>query len=161
MYRIWHCRNICAQKLNGKKNHLKGTCHRIVWALDNIHVWIDYLQEYIVDYYIRWVRIGASRTGLENFKTVYEGCRTGPPGYIGRRNRFLGSLNFKGAQAWDIRLRVFYINQTCMDRWLGTRTKNPKLGWFRPENRHFVLFSALGYSAMKISVLVAVLNQPD
>ncbi len=22
---------------------------------------------------------------------------------------------------------------------LGTRPKNPKLGWFRPENRHFVL----------------------
>jgi hypothetical protein len=30
---------------------------------------------------------------------------------------------------------------------LGTRTKNPKLGCFRPENRHFVLFSAEGYSA--------------
>jgi hypothetical protein len=30
---------------------------------------------------------------------------------------------------------------------LGTGTKNPKLGWFRPENRHFVLFSAVGYSA--------------
>jgi hypothetical protein len=28
---------------------------------------------------------------------------------------------------------------------LGTRTKNPKLGWFIPENRHFVLFSAVGY----------------
>ncbi len=26
--------------------------------------------------------------------------------------------SLKGAQAWDIRLRVFYINQTCMDRWL-------------------------------------------
>jgi hypothetical protein len=28
---------------------------------------------------------------------------------------------------------------------LGTRPKNPKLGWFRPENRQFVLFSAVGY----------------
>ncbi len=36
-----------------------------------------------------------------------------------------------------------------MDRGLGTRPKNPKLGWFRPENRHFVLFSALGYTALK------------
>ncbi len=26
--------------------------------------------------------------------------------------------DIKGAQAWDIRLRVFYINQTYMDRWL-------------------------------------------
>ncbi len=24
---------------------------------------------------------------------------------------------------------------------LGTRTKNSKLGWFGPENRHFVLFN--------------------
>jgi hypothetical protein len=31
----------------------------------------------------------------------------------------------------------------------SARTKNPKLGWFRPENRHFVLFSAVGYSAKK------------
>ncbi len=26
---------------------------------------------------------------------------------------------FKGAQAWDIRDRVFYTNQACTDRWLG------------------------------------------
>ncbi len=25
----------------------------------------------------------------------------------------------KGAQAWDIRERVFYTNQTCTSRWLG------------------------------------------
>ncbi len=30
---------------------------------------------------------------------------------------------------------------------MGTRLKNPNLGWFRPENRHFVIFSVLGYSA--------------
>ncbi len=31
----------------------------------------------------------------------------------------------KGAQAWDIRERVFYRNQTCTDRWLGDwRKKN-------------------------------------
>ena len=30
---------------------------------------------------------------------------------------------------------------------LGTRPKNSKLGWFRPENRQFVLFSAVGYNA--------------
>jgi hypothetical protein len=43
----------------------------------------------------------------------------------------------------------FYVNQTCMDRIgdLGTRTKNPKLGWFRPKNCNFVVFSAVGYSA--------------
>jgi hypothetical protein len=29
----------------------------------------------------------------------------------------------------------------------GTRPKNPKLGWFRPENGQFVLFSAVGYNA--------------
>ncbi len=34
--------------------------------------------------------------------------------------------------------------------WIGdleTRQKKTKLGWFRPENRHFVLLSAVGYSA--------------
>jgi hypothetical protein len=30
---------------------------------------------------------------------------------------------------------------------LGTRTKNSKLGWFGPDYRRFVLFSAVGYSA--------------
>jgi hypothetical protein len=30
---------------------------------------------------------------------------------------------------------------------LGTRPKNPTMGWFMPENRQFVLFSALGYNA--------------
>jgi hypothetical protein len=30
---------------------------------------------------------------------------------------------------------------------LGTRPKNPKLGWFRPENRQFILFSVDGYNA--------------
>ncbi len=42
----------------------------------------------------------------------------------------------------------FLRNQTAV--WigdLGTRTKNPRRGWFRPENRNFVLFSAVGYSA--------------
>jgi hypothetical protein len=33
---------------------------------------------------------------------------------------------------------------------LGTRTKNSKLGWFGAENRHFVLFSAVGYSAKEL-----------
>ena len=32
---------------------------------------------------------------------------------------------------------------------LGTRPKNPKLGWFRPKNRQFILFNAVGYSAKK------------
>ncbi len=32
---------------------------------------------------------------------------------------------------------------------LGTRPKNPKLGWFRRENRQFVLFSAVSYNAKK------------
>jgi hypothetical protein len=27
---------------------------------------------------------------------------------------------------------------------LGTRPRNPTMGWFRPENRQFVLFSAAG-----------------
>jgi len=56
-------------------------------------------------------------------------------------------VGFTGAQAWDIRLRVFYINQTYMDRWLRNSAKKKYLGWFGPENRHFVLFSAVGYSA--------------
>ncbi len=30
---------------------------------------------------------------------------------------------------------------------LGTRPKNPTVGWFMPENRQFVLFSAVGYNA--------------
>jgi hypothetical protein len=30
---------------------------------------------------------------------------------------------------------------------LGIRTENPKMGWFRSENCHFVHFSAVGYSA--------------
>jgi hypothetical protein len=30
---------------------------------------------------------------------------------------------------------------------LGTRPKNPTMGWFRPENCQFVLFSAVGYNA--------------
>jgi hypothetical protein len=29
---------------------------------------------------------------------------------------------------------------------LGTRPTNPKLGWFRPENHQFILFSAVGYN---------------
>jgi hypothetical protein len=32
---------------------------------------------------------------------------------------------------------------------LGTRPKNPKLGWFRPVNCQFVLLSAAGYNAKK------------
>ncbi len=30
---------------------------------------------------------------------------------------------FKGAQAWDIRERVFYTNQTCTGRWLGEKNE--------------------------------------
>ncbi len=30
---------------------------------------------------------------------------------------------------------------------LGTRPKNPKLGWFRPENFQFILFNAVSYNA--------------
>ena len=30
---------------------------------------------------------------------------------------------------------------------LGTRSTNPTMGWFMPENRQFVLFSAVGYNA--------------
>jgi hypothetical protein len=30
---------------------------------------------------------------------------------------------------------------------LGTRPKNPRLGWFRHENRHFILLSAVGDNA--------------
>jgi hypothetical protein len=30
---------------------------------------------------------------------------------------------------------------------VGSRPKNPKLGCFRPENCHFVLFRAVGYNA--------------
>jgi hypothetical protein len=29
---------------------------------------------------------------------------------------------------------------------LGTRPKNPKMGWFMPENCQFVLFSAVGFN---------------
>jgi hypothetical protein len=36
---------------------------------------------------------------------------------------------------------------------LGTWPKNPKLGWFRPENRQFVLFSAEGYNAKDLLTL--------
>jgi hypothetical protein len=50
----------------------------------------------------------------------------------------------KGAQAWDIRLRVFTQIRTI---WVG---ENPKLGWFRPENRQFVLFSDVGYNSKKL-----------
>ncbi len=39
--------------------------------------------------------------------------------------RSMLSIHLKGAQAWDIRERVFYINQTCTERWLGDwRKKN-------------------------------------
>ena len=30
---------------------------------------------------------------------------------------------------------------------LGARPKSPTMGWFMPENRQFVLFSAVGYKA--------------
>ncbi len=30
---------------------------------------------------------------------------------------------------------------------LGTRPKNPELGWFRTEKRQYVHFSAVGYNA--------------
>ncbi len=33
---------------------------------------------------------------------------------------------FKGAQAWDIRERIFYTNQTCTGRWLGAWRKKMK-----------------------------------
>jgi len=35
-------------------------------------------------------------------------------------------LEVKGAQAWDIRDRVFYTNQACTDRWLGDWRKKLK-----------------------------------
>ncbi len=47
------------------------------------------------------------------------------------------------AQACDIRLRGFYTDQPVWVGDLGTRSKNPKLGWFRPENRQLVLYSAV------------------
>ncbi len=41
------------------------------------------------------------------------------------RNVFPKVPAFKGAQAWDIRERVFYWNQTCTDGWLWDwRKKN-------------------------------------
>jgi hypothetical protein len=35
---------------------------------------------------------------------------------------------------------------------LGTRPKTPTMGWFRPENRQFVLFSAVGYNASVVNM---------
>ncbi len=49
--------------------------------------------------------------------------------------------SLKGAQVWDI--RDFCSNQTYMDRLVRTRPKNYKFWWFRPENRHFILISAV------------------
>ncbi len=55
----------------------------------------------------------------------------------------------KGAPSMRYSASGFYINQTymyCIGD-LGTGPKKKYLGWFGPENRHFVLFSAVGYSA--------------
>jgi hypothetical protein len=59
-----------------------------------------------------------------DFKTFYEprnrfqgidsaSCRTGPPGYIGWRNRFLGSL--KVEKIWAL---FFFTLKTTLWRWL-------------------------------------------
>ena len=71
-------------------------------------------------------------------------------------NKFRQSSNefvLKGPKHDIFGSGFFYVNQTSMDSDLGTRTKNLKLGWFRPENRHFVLFSAVGYSAKDLLML--------
>jgi hypothetical protein len=45
----------------------------------------------------------------------------------------------KGAQSWDTRFPVFYVNQTCMDRIgdLGTRKKNPNFSGLNHPNFGF------------------------
>ncbi len=37
------------------------------------------------------------------------------------------AIHFKGAQAWEIRRRVFYTAQACMGRWLRNDKKNLKI----------------------------------
>jgi hypothetical protein len=54
-------------------------------------------------------------------------------------------LGLKGPQLEIFGSRVFtQIRPGCVVD-LGTRPKNPKLGWFRPENHQFILFRAVGY----------------
>jgi|LakMenEpi03Aug12_release.lakeMendotaPanAssembly.Ray.scaffolds.fasta_scaffold5429626_1 hypothetical protein len=66
----------------------------------------------------------------------------------------MGSLSAKNASTWaplkgpKHEIFSFGFCMSIKPVWkgdLGTRTKDPKLGWIRPEN--FVFFSAVGYSA--------------
>ncbi len=48
------------------------------------------------------------------------------------------------------KLEIFgsWVFTQIRPEWVGdleTRPKNPTMGWFRPENRQFVLFSTVGY----------------
>ena len=59
------------------------------------------------------------------FNSSDSGCRTkGPLPNLGRLTVY-AYFKLKGAQAWDIRERFFYRNQTCTDRWLG--------GWWKKK----------------------------
>ncbi len=60
----------------------------------------------------------------------------------------------KGVQAWDIRLRVFFItNQTCMGIGdLGNMPNNPKFWWLRLKNLQYLFFSAVADIAKKLII---------
>ncbi len=68
-----------------------------------------------------WVR-------LTGGKTYHE-----PVPLKGPKNEIFGSGRFT-------QMRPLWVGD------LGTRSNNPKLVWFRPENRQFLFFSAVGYN---------------
>jgi hypothetical protein len=61
--------------------------------------------------------------------------------------RTLFVFSLKGPKLEIFGARVFTQIRPVWVSDLGTRPKNPKLGWFRPENLQFVHFSAVGYNA--------------
>jgi hypothetical protein len=60
--------------------------------------------------------------------------------------RFLFLKSLKGPKLEIFGSWVFTQIRPVWAGDLGTRPNNPKLGWFRPENSQFVLFSAVGYN---------------
>jgi hypothetical protein len=55
--------------------------------------------------------------GPQTWKKIVDPCFLNCMGWIKPENYFT-PLSLTGAQAWDIRRRIFYTNLACMGRWL-------------------------------------------
>ena len=71
-------------------------------------------------------------------------------GYLEKKLKF---RTLKGPKHEIFGSRVFAQIRPVWVGDLGTRPKNPKSGWFRHENRHFILLSAVGDNAKDFLML--------